>query len=72
MERVKSVEERIEELASALHSRATISFKDVVRSAKSKMEVVVSFLALLELLRRKSVKVTQHQAFGDIELQRAE
>lgn len=72
MERVKSVEERIEELTSVLHSRATISFKDVVRSARSKMEVVVSFLALLELLRRKSVKVTQHQAFGDIELQRAE
>jgi segregation and condensation protein A len=70
MERIKSVEERIEEMKTALESRATISFKDVVGGARSKMEVVVSFLALLELLRRNSVQVKQDTAFGDIELAR--
>ncbi len=72
MERVKSLEERIDELTSALQTRATISFKEVMMSARSKMEVVVSFLALLELLRRNAVKVRQDKAFSDIELVRAE
>lgn len=72
LERVKSVEERIEELTSALKTRASMSFKEVIHGASSKMEVVVSFLALLELLRRHSIKAKQVGAFGDIELQRAE
>jgi segregation and condensation protein A len=71
MERVKSIEERIEELKSALESRAKIAFSDVVRGARSKMEIVVSFLALLELLRRQTITVSQSEAFGDIELTRS-
>jgi segregation and condensation protein A len=70
LERVKSVEERIEELKGALEARAKVSFSDVVRGARSKMDVVVSFLALLELLRRQVVSVEQKNAFGDIELSR--
>jgi segregation and condensation protein A len=72
MERVKSLEERIEELTSAIKTRATISFKEVMKGARSKMEVVVSFLALLELLRRRTVTVKQDSAFSDIELVRAD
>ncbi len=68
MERIKSVEERIEEMKGALETRARVSFSEVVRGARSKMEVVVSFLALLELLRRQVVSVEQKGAFGEIEL----
>lgn len=70
MERTKSVEERLEELTDALRTRATISFKEVVHGASSKMDVVVSFLALLELLRRKAIRASQGSAFGDIQLHR--
>jgi len=59
IERVKSVEERLTELRDAIKTRATMSFKDVVKSAKSRAEVVVSFLALLELVHRQIVKVKQ-------------
>jgi segregation and condensation protein A len=59
IERVKSVEERLEELRGAIETRAKMTFKDVVRSAKSKPEVVVSFLALLELIRRQIVRASQ-------------
>lgn len=59
MERVKSVEERLDELKGAISSRAKMSFRDVVSGAKSKVEVVVSFLALLEMMRRQIVKVKQ-------------
>jgi len=59
MERVKSIEERLDEMRQAIASRASMSFKDVVRGAKSKPEVVVSFLALLELIRRQIVRASQ-------------
>lgn len=70
MERTKSVEERLEELTEALRSKAAMSFKEVIHGAQSKMEVVVSFLALLELLRRRAVHAEQLGAFSDIQLKR--
>lgn len=59
IERIKSVEERLGELRGAISSRAKMSFQDVIKGAQSKPEVVVSFLALLELVRRQVVKVSQ-------------
>ena len=59
MERVKSVEERIEELTGVLQTRASVKFKEMVSGAQRKMDVVVSFLALLELARRQLVSVKQ-------------
>ncbi|MFH1712307.1 MAG: segregation/condensation protein A [Patescibacteria group bacterium] len=59
IERIKSVEERLTELREAIQTRVSMSFKEVVKSAKSKAEVVVSFLALLELVHRQIVKVKQ-------------
>jgi segregation and condensation protein A len=69
IERIKSVEERLEELKGAVTSRASMKFKEVIRGAKSKGEVVVSFLALLELVRRSVVKVTQAKG-SDIHIQK--
>jgi segregation and condensation protein A len=70
LERTKSVEERLEELTEALRSKAAMSFTEVIHGAQSKMEVVVSFLALLELLRRRAVKAEQSGSFSDILLKR--
>jgi len=70
MERTKSVEERLEELTEALRSKAAMSFREVIHGAQSKMEVVVSFLALLELLRRRAVHAEQVGTFSDIQLKR--
>lgn len=60
MERVKSVEERLDELVGAIKTRAKMTFKDVTSGAKKKVDVVVSFLALLELARRQLVKISQN------------
>jgi len=38
--------------------------------AKSKIEVVVTFIAVLELIRLKEIKIMQRYMFGDIELVR--
>jgi segregation and condensation protein A len=70
MERVKTVEERMDELKTVLATRANIRFRDVVANAGSKVEIVVSFLALLELLRRKHIVATQVAHGEEIHLER--
>lgn len=69
IERIKSVEERLDELRGAITTRSTMKFKEVVAGAKSKAEVVVSFLALLELVRRNLVRASQSTG-QDIEIQK--
>ncbi|MFA6017705.1 MAG: segregation/condensation protein A [Patescibacteria group bacterium] len=72
MDRVKSVEERMEEVRSVLATRANIRFRDIVANAGSKVEIVVSFLALLELLRRKHIVARQEGHGEEIHLERIE
>jgi len=70
MERVVSVQERIKEIQQVLLSRVSISFRDVTKGAKNRMEVIVSFLALLELMKQQIVHVVQSSPFEDIHLKR--
>ena len=70
MERVVSVQERIKEIQQVLLSRVSISFRDVTKGAKNRMEVIVSFLALLELMKQQIVHVVQSPPFEDIHLKR--
>jgi segregation and condensation protein A len=65
-EKTVSLEDKIVELRNAIIKRAKISFNETVRGAKNKVEVVVSFLAILEMLKQKFVIVKQENAFGDI------
>jgi segregation and condensation protein A len=68
MERVVSVQQRIGEIRDAILERSRLTFTEVVRGAKSKAEVVVSFLALLELVKQRLVRVLQGPSFGEIEI----
>lgn len=72
MDKTISVEEKIEKLHEALRSRAKMTFRETVGGDSKESDVVVSFLALLELLRRKAVKAEQSGAFQDIHLTRSE
>ncbi len=49
-----------------LRYRPSISFKRMLRRARDRVEIIVTFLAVLELLRRRKVEVVQEQLFGDI------
>jgi len=66
-----SVSEKIEELRRALMERGSLRFSELFARAESRFEVVVTFLALLELIRLKQLMATQSEAFGDIEISRA-
>lgn len=65
---VVSIEEMMERLAKRVEAAMTLSFKDFAGSASEKVEVIVSFLALLELVKQGAVAAEQFGQYGDIRI----
>jgi len=63
-----TIEEMMDQLAKRVQSAVTLSFKDFAGSQKEKVEVIVSFLALLELVKQGAVAAEQHDTYGDIRI----
>jgi len=63
-----TVSEKIESLLQKLNHRPNLRFSELFQSATSRTEVVVTFLALLELIRLKQLLVSQSETFGEIEI----
>jgi segregation and condensation protein A len=63
-----TVSEKIEHLMRAVRERGAVKFSDLFAGVTSRTEVVVTFLALLELIRLKQVMAMQSEAFGEIEI----
>ena len=63
-----TVQEKVEEILASLAQRGEVSFRRLVSACRSRLEVVVSFLAVLELVKAQRVVAEQEQLFGDITL----
>ncbi len=63
-----SIEEVMDQLAKRVQSAMTLSFKDFAGDKKEKVEVIVSFLALLELVKQGAVAAEQYGQHGDIRI----
>lgn len=63
-----TIEEMMDRLAQRVESAMTLSFKDFAGDAKEKVEIIVSFLALLELVKQGAVAAEQYDAHGDIRI----
>jgi len=61
-----SVAEMVEVLAEELRRRRAVSFRDLCGESASRADVVVRFLALLELFRQSCVEVEQPTPFDGI------
>ncbi|MCG3149494.1 MAG: Segregation and condensation protein A [Verrucomicrobiae bacterium] len=61
-----TVSDKIEEILYTLRDKSEMIFNDLFAQAQSRTEVVVTFLALLELIRLKRLKVQQPEAFAEI------
>src|SRR5439155_24453727 len=66
-----TVSEKIEALLQSLKEKLVLKFSELFANATSRSEVVVTFLALLELIRLKQIVATQQEPFGEIEISRA-
>ncbi len=64
----KSVEDRIQEILGLIREGSSIEFLDLFEDQRTKMDMIVTFLALLELIRLKRVKVYQKGIFGPIRI----
>ena len=62
----QSVEARIEQLLGRLSETEACGFEDLFEDASSRGGMIVTFLALLEMIRLKLVRVFQAGAFGPI------
>ncbi len=63
-----TVSEKIELLMDLLKSKPALRFSELFETATSRTEVVVTFLAMLELIRMKQLKITQSEPFSEIEI----
>lgn len=61
-----SMKEKIDAIRTLLTTRKNFGFQEILSQAHSKTEVIVSFLALLELVKQKSIHIRQDEAFGDM------
>lgn len=63
-----NLQEKIQRIREMILSQAQLNFKTVLAEAKDKTEVIVSFLAVLELVKQQSIVVTQNEIFTEIEI----
>lgn len=62
-----SVREAIEEVADILARRRAITFEELCGRSLDRIEIVVRFLALLELFKAGAIELSQADRFGTIE-----
>ncbi|AZR72326.1 hypothetical protein BBF96_02310 [Anoxybacter fermentans] len=62
-----SIKDKLLELEAIIEeSSGWITFGELFSTTTSRIEVVVTFLALLELIKLKKIKVSQNQLYGEI------
>jgi segregation and condensation protein A len=65
-----TVEEKIHDILHDLLLRPSIQLSELFAKAGQKTEIIVTFLAVLELVRMKEIICLQKEAFGSIEVMR--
>ena len=62
------IETRIEQLLARLSETEACGFEDLFEDVSSKGDMIVTFLALLEMIRLKVIRVFQAGSFGPIRI----
>ncbi|MGA9192181.1 MAG: segregation/condensation protein A [Anaerolineales bacterium] len=62
------IRDRIAQIIKALRSRGKTTFRSVLSGSQTRLEIVVSFLAMLELIKLRRVSAVQTEIFGEIDL----
>jgi len=63
-----SVRRRMAEVLKTLRTGGASLFSALCRGARSRGEIIVTFLALLELVRRRKIILVQPEPFSDLEI----
>jgi len=63
-----SIDDKIEEITDYLLKNEEIMFSSLFSGNSTKYELIITFLALLELVKMKRIIILQHRLFGDIKI----
>jgi len=66
------VSERISEIMNRLQERPAIQLSEVIENEHSRLVIIITFLAILELWKWQRINVTQTELLGPITLERGE
>lgn len=70
MKQTITLKEKVTSIRNMILKLKKLNFRDILLDAKSKIEVVISFMALLELIKSGEVAVNQGGVFDDIFIER--
>ena len=65
-----TVEQKIHDVLHLLLDKPAVRLNALFEKARNKLEIIVTFLAVLELIRLKEVRALQQGPFADIEIMR--
>ncbi len=65
-----TVEQKVHGILHLFVNRDQVLLSEIISQAKSKLEIVVTFIAVLELVRLKEIVVRQNNSFEEIEMER--
>lgn len=65
-----TIREKIKAIADVLRNKTVTTFRELVAKTPDRLHVVVTFLAMLELVRRYRIAAKQEDLFEEIELRR--
>ena len=65
-----TISEQIAHIEKQLAGRRHVRFREVLSAVTSRVEVIVTLLALLELIKQDRVQVRQERLFGEIVIER--
>ncbi len=67
-----TIRQKIQTISQYIRNHEHFVFKDLLTGSSSRLEVVVTFLALLELVKRYRVNATQDLVFGEIRVEKSD
>ncbi len=65
-----TVEDKIHQILHVLTQKSALYFSELFQEARSRLEVIATFLAILELIRLREIVAHQRRPFGEIEISR--
>jgi len=63
-----NIKKQTEYLLQRLHSNGRLRFSEIMKDLKEKIPIIVTFIALLDLMKRREVTVTQSDTFDDLHI----
>jgi len=67
-----TVEQKVHDLLHMLIERPILYLSELFKGSKGKLEIIATFLAVLELIRLKEIVMVQRESFGEIEIRQNE